>query len=79
LIRAPTDLPPITSTVRRLMQQNNLLSVRRRKFATTTDSRHRVGVCANVAPPPRLQRPDQLYVVDPTYIGLRIEFVGTWT
>ncbi len=62
--------------VLRLMRSDNLLSLRRRPFvAPTTDSRHRLPVCPNLA---RFLEPtglDQLWVADITYVRLAEAFV----
>lgn len=61
--------------IRRLMREDNLLAVRKRKWITTTDSHHQLAVFPNLA---RLVAPDgadQLWVADLTYIRLRSEFV----
>jgi hypothetical protein len=60
----------------RLLQEDNLLCVRRRKFLLgTTDSRHGLPIYANVAAGMVLTRIDQLWVADITYIRLQWEFV----
>lgn len=61
--------------VRRLMQEDNLLCLRRRKFVVTTDSRHELPVYPNLAADLVLTGIDQLWVADITYIRLEIEFV----
>jgi putative transposase len=61
--------------VLRLMQQDNLLVVRRRKFVLTTDSRHDLPVYMNLAARMQLSGIDQLWVADITYIRLREVFV----
>ena len=61
--------------IRRLMREDNLLAVRRRKWITTTDSDHQLAVFPNLA---RFLEPDgadQLWVADLTYIRLGREFV----
>ncbi len=62
-------------TIRRIMRQDNLLAIRRRKWVTTTDSRHQLAVFPNLAPVLELDGADQLWVADLTYIRLRSEFV----
>jgi transposase InsO family protein len=59
----------------RLMRDDNLLAVRKRKFVTTTDSRHPLPVFTNYAAQLRPDGPDRLWVADVTYIRLRSEFV----
>ena len=61
--------------VLRMMQEDNLLAVRRRKFVCTTDSRHPFEVFLNLAKRMELTAPNQLWVADLTYIRLRHEFV----
>jgi transposase InsO family protein len=61
--------------VYRLMREDNLLCVRRRKFVVTTDSNHTRKVYPNLAPTLILTAPDQLWRADITYIRLREEFV----
>lgn len=59
----------------RLMWEDNLLCLRRRKFVVTTDSNHRLPVYPNLAGDRVLTGIDQLWVADITYIRLEIEFV----
>lgn len=59
----------------RMMRQDNLLCVRRRKFVITTDSRHQLPVYPNLARAMELTTINQLWVADITYIRLRDEFV----
>jgi putative transposase len=61
--------------VRRIMRQDNLLAVRRRKFIRTTDSAHSYRVYPNLAQYLELSNIDQLWVADLTYIRLLSEFV----
>jgi putative transposase len=61
--------------VYRLMREDNLLCVRRRKFVVTTDSKHGRKVYPNLARQIVLTDIDQLWVADMTYIRLREEFV----
>jgi putative transposase len=61
--------------VYRLMRQDNLLCVRRRKFVVTTDSNHGRRVYPNLAQNMILTTTDQLWRADITYIRLRDEFV----
>ena len=61
--------------VRRLMREDNLLCVRKRKFVVTTDSNHGRKVYPNLARNMVLTGTDQLWVADITYIRLRDEFV----
>jgi transposase InsO family protein len=61
--------------VLRLMRQDNLLAVRRRRFALTTDSRHTFAVYPNLVGRLKLNGVNQLWVADITYIRLREEFL----
>jgi transposase InsO family protein len=61
--------------VRRIMREDNLLCVRKRKFVITTDSHHGGRIYPNLARNMRLTGTDQLWVADITYIRLRNEFV----
>src|SRR3972149_3240095 len=61
--------------VYRLMRQDNLLCLRRRKFVVTTDSDHGLPVYPNLARTLVVTGLDQLWVADLTYIRLELEFV----
>ena len=61
--------------VYRVMAEDNLLCVRKRKFIATTDSQHGRGVYPNVAASMVLTGIHQLWVADITYIRLETEFV----
>lgn len=61
--------------VYRLMREDNLLCVRRRKFVVTTDSNHSRRVYPNLARKMVLTGMDQLWRADITYVRLREEFV----
>jgi transposase InsO family protein len=61
--------------VYRLMRDDNLLCVRKRKFVVTTDSNHTRKVYPNLARNMILTATDQLWRADITYIRLRDEFV----
>jgi len=62
--------------VHRLMREDNLLCVRKRKFmVATTDSDHGRRVYPNLAAPMELTGINQLWVADITYIRLETEFV----
>src|SRR5258708_28626380 len=54
--------------VYRLMREDNLLCVRKRKFIVTTDSNHTRKVYPNLAPGMILTAPDQLWRAAITYI-----------
>jgi transposase InsO family protein len=60
--------------VYRLMREDNLLCVRKRKFVVTTDSNHGRKVYPNLAREMVLTDVDQLWRADITYIRLREEF-----
>lgn len=62
--------------VRRIMREDNLLCLRRRKFVVqTTNSNHDCPVYPNLAGSMKLTGMDQLWVADITYIRLETEFV----
>ena len=61
--------------VRRLMREDNLLCVRKRKFVLTTDSDHTHRIFPNLARNMVLTCTDQLWIADITYLRLREEFV----
>lgn len=61
--------------VYRLMREDNLLCLRRRKFVVTTNSNHNRPVYPNLASGMVLTDIDQLWVADITYIRLAVEFV----
>jgi transposase InsO family protein len=56
--------------VHRMMREDNLLCLRRRKFLTTTDSNHNRPVYRNVAANMQTTGTDQLWVADITYSAL---------
>jgi putative transposase len=61
--------------VYRILREDNLLCIRKRKFVVTTDSNHGRRVYPNLARTMLLTGVDQLWVADITYIRLREEFV----
>ncbi len=62
--------------VGRIMREDNLLCLRRRKFVVaTTDSNHNLRVYPNLAGDMKLTGIDQLWIADITYIRLEMEFV----
>jgi transposase InsO family protein len=61
--------------VSRIMREDNLLSIRYRKYILTTDSRHDYPVYLNLAARMTVTGINQLWVADITYIRLRVEFV----
>jgi putative transposase len=61
--------------VQRLMREDNLLCLRRRKFVVTTDSNHNLRVYPNLATTLVITRVNQLWIADITYIRLEVEFV----
>ena len=61
--------------VRRLLREDNLLCLRKRKFVVTTDSNHGRKVYPNLAGKISPTGVDQLWVADITYVRLQEEFV----
>ncbi len=61
--------------VQRLMREDNLLCLRKRRFIVTTESDHGFTVYPNLARDLVLTGIDQLWVADITYIRLETEFV----
>jgi putative transposase len=61
--------------ISRIMREDNLLCLRKRKFVVTTDSNHGRKVYPNLAGGMALTDMDQLWRADITYIRLREEFV----
>jgi len=61
--------------VGRIMREDNLLCLRRRRFVVTTDSNHGFRVYPNLAGSMELTGLDQLWRADITYIRLETEFV----
>jgi putative transposase len=61
--------------VGRIMREDNLLCLRKRKFIVTTDSHHNLRVYPNLAGSMTLTGIDQLWIADITYIRLEMEFV----
>jgi transposase InsO family protein len=61
--------------VQRIMREDNLLCVVKRKFVVTTDSAHGRPVHPNLAGSLAVTGVDQLWVADITYIRLETEFV----
>ena len=61
--------------VQRIMREDNLLCLRKRKFVVTTDSNHDRPVYPNLAGEMVLTGLNQLWVADITYIRLEVEFV----
>lgn len=61
--------------VLRLMREDNLLSIRRRRFVVTTDSDHPWRTYPNLARGMVLSGINQLWVADITYVRLRHEFI----
>jgi putative transposase len=60
---------------RRIMREDNLLCLRRKKFVVTTDSNHDLPIFPNLTGGMVLTGLDQLWVADITYIRLAVEFV----
>ena len=61
--------------VQRLMREDNLLCLRKRRFVVTTDSNHALPVYPNRAREMVLTSIDQLWRADITYVRLETEFV----
>ena len=61
--------------VARLMAEDNLLCLRKRRFVATTDSSHDLRVYLNLASRMELSGINQLWVADLTYIRLAEEFL----
>ena len=61
--------------VGRIMREDNLLCIRKRKFIATTDSNHSRRVYSNLKRELVVTGIDQLWVADITYIRLDAEFV----
>ena len=61
--------------VLRVMREDNLLCLRKRRFVKTTNSEHALPIYPNLVPGMTLTGIDQLWVSDITYIRLGEEFV----
>ena len=61
--------------VLRVMRDDNLLSLRKRKFVVTTDSTHGRLAYPNLITEVSLTAPNQVWVADITYVRLREEFI----
>jgi putative transposase len=61
--------------VGRIMRDDNLLAIRKRRYLLTTDSRHDQPVYLNIAARMTITGINQLWIADITYIRLRGEFV----
>ena len=61
--------------VLRVMREDNLLSIRKRRFVVTTDSRHYRPVYPNLLAGREITAPNQAWVADITYIRLQEEFI----
>jgi putative transposase len=61
--------------IHRILREDNLLCLRRRKFLVTTDSRHGFPIYPNLAGELQLTDINQLWIADITYIRLEVEFV----
>lgn len=75
LLRATDGVPVNRKRVQRLMREDNLLVLGRRRYVVTTDSRHTYSVYPNVARDFTPAAVNQLWVADLTYIRLRESFV----
>jgi putative transposase len=58
----------------RLLREENLLVKQRRRYQKTTDSRHWMRQYPNLSKELELTRPEQLWVADITYLGLKEGF-----
>jgi len=67
--------PVNAKRVYRILREDNLLCLRKRKFVVTTDSSHRLAIYPNLARQQVLNGIDQLWVADITYVRLELEFV----
>ena len=61
--------------LRRLMREHGLQPKRRRRFVVTTDSDHEGPICPDLAKDLVPDRPNQLWVADPTYVAIQGGFV----
>lgn len=61
--------------MQRLMREDNLLVLRKKRYVVTTDSRHTYAVYANLAGQMQVSEANQLWVADITFIRLRQSFV----
>ena len=61
--------------MQRLMREDNLLVLRKKRYVVTTDSRHTYAVYTNLAGEMKAAEANQLWVADITYIRLRQSFV----
>lgn len=68
-------IPANHKRVLRLMGEDNLLCLRKRRFFATTDSRHSLTIYANLVPELTITAINQLWVADITYIRLPREFI----
>ena len=62
-------------TVRRILRDDNLLAIRKRKFKVTTNSEHGFTVYPNLAQYVQIKAINQLWVADITYLRLGREFI----
>lgn len=61
--------------VLRLMREDNLLCLRKRRFIVTTDSAHGLPVYPNLVPTLTVTSINQLWLSDITYVRLQSEFI----
>jgi transposase InsO family protein len=61
--------------VQRLMREDNLLVLRKRRYVVTTDARHTYAVYPNLAGGIEATAANQLWVADITYVRLRESFI----
>ncbi len=72
---AAEGLPADKDRILRLMREDNLLCLRKKKYVLTTDSEHDLTVYPNLSADLVLTAVNQLWVADITYIRLLEEFV----
>jgi len=68
-------IPANHKRVLHLMREDNLLCLRKRRFISTTDSRHSLTIYPNLVPDLALSSINQLWVADITDIRLAREFI----
>lgn len=68
-------VPANHKRVLRLMREDNLLCLRKKRFVATTNSDHRLPIYPNLAAEMDITAPDQLWVSDLTYIRLGHGFI----
>lgn len=61
--------------VRRMMREDNLLRLRKKRVCRTTDSQHSLGIYPNLARDCKPAGLNQLWAADITYVRLRTQFI----